>query len=369
MLVFMVGLSVTINAQVTIGADKEPTQGALLDLKSDDASTNGGATTGAADGTGGGLLLPRVYLTDISKLSPFVKDDDPNLATLKLKLIGLTVYSLTVGQGGFTTAGTYTWDGLQWDLTATPRGGTEDEYWSIEGNAGTNPAGNFLGTTDNQPLVFRVNNTRAGYISSTGRGTSIGYEALNPGSNNTGINNDAFGNSTLLSNTSGSNNVAIGASTLRTNTTGSNNIAIGATALVSNTTGYSNTVVGFRALRTNTTGHNNIAVGDSTLHNSSSASYNTAIGNKALFAISSGHSNVAIGDSALLRNQVGIGNTAVGDNALANNVVASGNTAIGNRALASTSGGNLNTAVGEKALTANTSASANTAVGSNALAK
>lgn len=33
--------------------------------------------------------------------------------------------------------------------------------WSLTGNAGTNPATNFIGTTDNQPLVLRVNNLPA----------------------------------------------------------------------------------------------------------------------------------------------------------------------------------------------------------------
>jgi hypothetical protein len=27
-------------------------------------------------------------------------------------------------------------------------------YWSLTGNAGTNPGTNFIGTTDNQPLVL-----------------------------------------------------------------------------------------------------------------------------------------------------------------------------------------------------------------------
>jgi hypothetical protein len=34
-------------------------------------------------------------------------------------------------------------------------------YWKLTGNAGTNPGTNFLGTTDNQALEFRVNNARA----------------------------------------------------------------------------------------------------------------------------------------------------------------------------------------------------------------
>ena len=32
--------------------------------------------------------------------------------------------------------------------------------WSLTGNAGTDPAINFLGTTDNQPLELKVNNAR-----------------------------------------------------------------------------------------------------------------------------------------------------------------------------------------------------------------
>src|SRR5688572_9172774 len=32
--------------------------------------------------------------------------------------------------------------------------------WSLNGNAGTNPLQDFIGTTDNMPLVFRTNNIR-----------------------------------------------------------------------------------------------------------------------------------------------------------------------------------------------------------------
>ena len=31
--------------------------------------------------------------------------------------------------------------------------------WTLNGNAGTNPSNNFVGTTDNQPLVIRTNAT------------------------------------------------------------------------------------------------------------------------------------------------------------------------------------------------------------------
>lgn len=35
------------------------------------------------------------------------------------------------------------------------------QSWNTEGNSGTNSSGNFLGTTDNQPLVIKANNTEA----------------------------------------------------------------------------------------------------------------------------------------------------------------------------------------------------------------
>jgi hypothetical protein len=40
--------------------------------------------------------------------------------------------------------------------------------WALTGNAGTNPNANFLGTTDNQPLVFRVNNSEAMRVNTDG---------------------------------------------------------------------------------------------------------------------------------------------------------------------------------------------------------
>ena len=42
------------------------------------------------------------------------------------------------------------------------------QSWSLTGNAGTNPATNFLGSTDTASLVLRTNNTARMLISSTG---------------------------------------------------------------------------------------------------------------------------------------------------------------------------------------------------------
>lgn len=50
------------------------------------------------------------------------------------------------------------WDGSAWNCAADNTGGTN--YWRITGNSGTSPGTNFIGTTDDQPLEFWVNNSR-----------------------------------------------------------------------------------------------------------------------------------------------------------------------------------------------------------------
>ena len=88
---------------------------------------------------------------------------------------------------------------------------------------GTN--GNF-GTTSNVPLIFDVNNVKAGSTgSSSNSNVSFGYEAH-------------------LNTTTGSANTAIGFKALR-NTTGGQNAAFGNEALTTNTSGSYNTAFGF----------------------------------------------------------------------------------------------------------------------------
>ncbi len=62
--------------------------------------------------------------------------------------------------------------------------------WLLTGNAGTNPAINFLGTTDNQPLTFRQNNRWLGQLNSAKGNYFIGAGA---GANiTTGVGNVFF---------------------------------------------------------------------------------------------------------------------------------------------------------------------------------
>jgi hypothetical protein len=53
--------------------------------------------------------------------------------------------------------GFYYWDGTQWvRLLSSGGGGGAGDAWLLAGNANTNPAIHFLGTTDNKPLRIRV---------------------------------------------------------------------------------------------------------------------------------------------------------------------------------------------------------------------
>ena len=97
--------------------------------------------------------------------------------------------------------------------------------WKTSGNA--NATNKFIGTTDNQPLRFRINDKWAGQIDSTSRNVSFG---LNAGSA-AGIGNISVGSASLKTTFIGNNNIAIGDSALPSNNIGSKNIGIGSNAL------------------------------------------------------------------------------------------------------------------------------------------
>jgi len=226
---------------------------------------------------------------------------------------------------------------------------TPSSGWGLNGNAGTTDGTNFIGTTDSNPLNFRVYDEKAGRIDweSTKANTFFGYRA---------------GDVTI----SGANNVAMGHWALAKNTTGNFNIAIGATALYSNTNGSSNTATGYQALRANTAGMSNTANGQSALYNNTTGNSNTAVGTDALTGNTTGGNNTGIGFRSLWYNATGSSNTAIGFYANAVATAGSNNTAIGNYALLSSYGDN-NTAIGSGADVTGSLTNA-TAIGYNAKA-
>ena len=55
-------------------------------------------------------------------------------------------------------------------------GGTTG-FWSLTGDSGTNPSVNFLGTTDNQPLVMKTNGVEAMRLDTNG---NVGIGTTSP---------------------------------------------------------------------------------------------------------------------------------------------------------------------------------------------
>ena len=252
--------------------------------------------------------------------------------------------------------------------------------WGTSGNAGTNPTSNFIGTTDDNDIVFKRNGILAGKISNdnvslgknafqfntTGvRNTAIGKYALY--FNTIGTDNSAIGSGTLLSNTTGYGNTANGTSALSYNTTGSRNTAVGFDALILNTTGNDNTANGVNSLASNTDGYSNTAVGTKSLNKNTIGMKNSAVGTDALRTNISGNDNSAFGFEALLANTWGDHNTATGTRSLSANTVGSSNTAVGFETIKNHVNGHYNTAIGRGALRSQTSGDQNTAIGTFAL--
>lgn len=99
-LIFIIGLfSFSAQAQVTIGSEKSPVKGALLQLKENEELTAN---------SNKGLLLPRVYLNSSSDFDPVLAGAT---AAEKTEHVGLMVYH--VGSQNLC-AGVYVWNNIQW---------------------------------------------------------------------------------------------------------------------------------------------------------------------------------------------------------------------------------------------------------------
>ena len=185
--------------------------------------------------------------------------------------------------------------------------------WSLTGNAGTDPAINFIGTTDTQALVFKTNSIQAGSIDYKKYNASFGYQALYFFSS--GTFNAAFGHQAMAFNTTGVQNTSVGSWALRDNTTGSANIAVGYGALVNSETGHGNTAIGAVSLSNTVTTNFNSSLGSFTLLNcDNGADYNTSVGVAADFSTLANYTNstmLGANAKATASNQVRIGSTSV----------------------------------------------------------
>lgn len=188
-----------------------------------------------------------------------------------------------------TSTGYYYFNGTKWTAILSS---ANNNNWQLTGNAGTDPATNFIGTTDNQNLIFKRNNIQAGFLGAGN--TAFGLTSLPPTS--TALFSTAFGVN-ALGNSTGNLGSAFGYQALGANTTGSNNSAFGTQALDANTTGVSNTAVGSAALGSVVSGGSNTAVGYLSLRDAT-GSFNTALGYASLINFVAGTSNIGIGQNA-----------------------------------------------------------------------
>lgn len=110
-----------------------------------------------------GLLINRVALVDVTN----------GVAPVSAPATGLLVYNTNAAITGGSGTGFYYWDGTIWTKLIT---GTSDD-WALLGNAGTDPATNFVGTTDAQDLVIRTDNTEQMRVEAGG---DVGIGIANP---------------------------------------------------------------------------------------------------------------------------------------------------------------------------------------------
>ncbi len=139
---FLTFISISV-AQVGINT-LTPSPGSILDIDSSDK----------------GLLIPRVNISNLSTIAP---------------ITGGSTESLLVYNTNTTTGkGFHFWTGTQWLPI--------DADWKKTGNAGTSPSTDFIGTTDNQALVFKTNDAERMRITSPAGQLLIGKTT--PGSGN-----------------------------------------------------------------------------------------------------------------------------------------------------------------------------------------
>jgi trimeric autotransporter adhesin len=196
---------------------------------------------------------------------------------------------------------------------------TYAQSWNLVGNTNAT-ATSFIGTTNAQNLVFKINNverlriSNIGRFLSTGLTTSLFFGSNSGNESSTGVDNVGIGNNSLLSNTTGYNNTVVGAFALKLNTVGRDNTAIGVKSALS-TTGISNVAVGSHSMMYNSTGNYNTIIGTLAMHYNSTGAENTSLGYFSMQTNTLGSNNTIIGNRA----DVGANNlnnaTAIGDKA------------------------------------------------------
>jgi Chaperone of endosialidase len=112
-----------------------------------------GASAGAYNN-----LVPRQPITATPYAMRALSADSAGSATTAASVAAGAVNHLALANDAVDGAKILNGSITSADLNASLLNGT---FWNLGGNAGTTPGTQFLGTTDNQPLEFKVNGTRA----------------------------------------------------------------------------------------------------------------------------------------------------------------------------------------------------------------
>ena len=202
--------------------------------------------------------------------------------------------------------------------------------WDLFGNSNAVAGTNFLGTTNNIPLEFRIKNVKSGIIDSTNKNVGLGFNALKRNAPNGGTAPDggvygtynvAMGHNALSKDTLGYQNVAIGGASLGTLTTKSvRNVSIGYAALNQSKTPSYNVAIGWGTLARDYYGYANTAIGADVSNFYAPAlgdtmAWNTMIGYASAYKKYSGRNNVFVGDSTGALNLIGSRNVFIGSKA------------------------------------------------------
>ena len=282
-----------------------------------------------------GILIPRLTGDQI-KAMPTTDLGESNMIYATSPATGsLEGKDVNLGAKGF-----FYWDGSLWQKVSGANG------WGLTGNTGTDPATNFIGTTDDKNLVFKRNKIVAGHLSE--RGVALGKNTMPKMINSNGVGNTAVGADIMvraenIDTGRVTDNTAIGWKAMYNVTDGIYNTAVGEFALFAGEKYINNTAVGAGALYSNN-GGSNVAIGNSALYSATTTKNTTAIGFEALSAVVTGDYNIGIGsglyslgdgnvlsgsNNIIIGNGFSGGHSTIVPNAAASNQLSIGNAIIG----------------------------------------
>lgn len=238
-----------------------------------------------------GVLIPRVNLTSTY-----------DTLTILNPITSLLVYNVATTTGtNRVSPGFYFWDGTKWSSLLDNSNTVSN--WLITGNDNIT-SNNFLGTTNNNNVSIRTNNTEKVRITvkgqietyNIGQSVFIGRNSGNNSNINPTLASVFIGENSGFNNSNGIRNTAVGAFSFRTNSSGIENVAIGHNALTNNTNGNGNVALGFNSGRLTTSGADNVSIGRNSGPNANWIGNSVSIGTN---ATTTGWGQVRIGSTSV----------------------------------------------------------------------